>query len=122
MKNIKTFRIADAILCIILIMLAVFIPIFALGNGKFDTFTVECNGIKTEYSLDKPAKYDFESNGITLAVVCDGGSVFVESSSCPDKHCVHSGRISRSGQIIVCAPGRFSVSIGSGGDFDAVTG
>ena len=39
------------------------------------------------------------------------GSVRMSEADCPDKICVKTGRISRSGQSIVCAPHRVTVTI-----------
>lgn len=55
-------------------------------------------------------------------------SICIKSSDCPDKLCVNSGYINKSGQIIVCLPNKISVQVisaggSSGSDYtDAVTG
>ncbi|MBQ8056932.1 MAG: NusG domain II-containing protein [Ruminococcus sp.] len=50
-------------------------------------------------------------------------SVRVESASCPDKLCEHSGEITRSGQSIVCLPAKVSITLESTkNEFDAVVG
>lgn len=43
------------------------------------------------------------------------GSVSVTEASCPDKVCIHQGRISTAGQNIICLPNRLIVTI-EGGD------
>ena len=60
-----------------------------------------------------------ESNTIEIS----GGSVRMIYADCPDKICMHTGRISKSGQSIVCAPNRVVVSItgGGSGEFDVKT-
>ena len=65
-----------------------------------------------------------ENNGILLTVTVSSGTAFVSSSSCPDGICVATGKISKSGQIIVCAPANVAVWIEDGGEngYDAVTG
>lgn len=50
------------------------------------------------------------------------GKVFVESSPCTNKVCIHMGRISRPGESIVCVPNKVSVTIRSSHtDTDALT-
>ncbi len=122
-KKLKTLRFFDILLSLAVIITAVLIIIFGMLGEKGKTYTVSCDGAHTEYDLSEARILKFESNGIFLTVECDGEQVWVSESDCPDKICVHSGKASRSGQIIVCSPGHFSVSIvGEGGDNDAVTG
>jgi hypothetical protein len=39
-----------------------------------------------------------------LLVVIENGQAFISESTCPDKTCVKSGKISLNGQVIICAP------------------
>lgn len=48
-----------------------------------------------------------ESNVIEIS----DGSVRMIYADCPDKVCINTGKISKSGQSIVCAPNRIVVSI-----------
>ncbi len=58
---------------------------------------------------------------VVLCVMSDG--VFVKSSDCEDKTCVNTGKITRSGQNIVCLPAHIVVELkGENDDFDAVVG
>ena len=41
------------------------------------------------------------------------GCAYMESADCPDQLCVHQGRISRKGEMIVCLPNRVVVQVGS---------
>ena len=42
------------------------------------------------------------------------GAVFMEEADCPDGSCIRQGRISRSGQAVVCLPNRVVVRITEG--------
>ncbi len=54
-------------------------------------------------------------------VVIAGGEVWMESADCPDKLCVGRGRISRSGQTIICLPNKVMVTIKGGkSEYDGV--
>ena len=46
----------------------------------------------------------------TAAAAANGG-VAVTSSDCPTQDCVHTGRISRAGQSIVCLPAQVAVQL-----------
>lgn len=41
----------------------------------------------------------------------DGPHIFMIESACPDKVCVHMGRKSRAGEVIVCLPNRVVIRI-----------
>ena len=34
------------------------------------------------------------------------GSAWIEDSPCPNKHCIHMGKIHRAGEMIICIPNR----------------
>lgn len=46
-----------------------------------------------------------------LIVMVENNQAFVKESSCPDKICVKSGRITQNGQLIICAPNRVMIKI-----------
>ncbi|PID58323.1 hypothetical protein CSB45_04450 [candidate division KSB3 bacterium] len=60
--------------------------------------------------------------GETLLTIHDG-HVHVTESPCRNKICIHSGRISRSGEIIACVPNKVVIQIlgDKTADYDAVT-
>ena len=66
------------------------------------------------------AQYDYYN-----VVVISGGTVSVTEASCKNQVCVKHGRISRSGESIVCLPNRMVVRIENGseegGGYDSVT-
>lgn len=44
-------------------------------------------------------------------IIVDEGSVYMQDADCPDKICVRTGKISRTGETIVCLPHRVVVEI-----------
>ena len=44
-------------------------------------------------------------------IVVDNGQVYMTDADCPDKLCERTGRISRTGESIVCLPHRVVVEI-----------
>ena len=49
-----------------------------------------------------------------LTVILDKTGAAVTDSDCPGRDCVHTGRITRAGQSIVCLPARIIVSLEGG--------
>lgn len=69
--------------------------------------------------VEKPYTIDLETN--VVKVEKDGATM--ESAKCPDKICVHTGKIGKSGEAIICAPNKIMVEFqGKDKDVDAVAG
>ena len=109
-----------AIVAIVLFLaLAIWLSPFVFSDeGNVAELTV---GDKTEYiSLYETRRIEIENGGVSLVLCVEDGEVWIEQSTCPDGVCVNSGKISREGEIIVCAPAAVTVKISFGGDFDAL--
>lgn len=50
------------------------------------------------------------NNGTNHLVIQDG-MTWIDEASCPDKVCIHQGRIQLSGQLIACRPNRVLVRV-----------
>lgn len=50
-------------------------------------------------------------NGGTNRLVIEDGVVWISEASCPDKVCIHQGRITMNGELIVCLPNRMIAKI-----------
>lgn len=63
------------------------------------------------------------ADGAQNVVEIAGGEVFMKSASCRNQICVHTGKISKEGQSIVCLPNRVTVEVFGGGsaDYDSMT-
>ncbi len=60
--------------------------------------------------------------GDTNTIEISGGQVRMTEADCPDKLCIHTGKISQSGQTIVCLPNKVVISIsGENSSVDAHT-
>lgn len=136
-----------------LIVIAAVLALAALLGARFwgswgsaavqnDTLTVvvEIDGEEADRFplmavMEEPRTYT--NNGITLTVA---GSAIVEQdaqtqeqtetpgvrvthSDCPTQDCVHTGRIFKAGQSIVCLPARIVITLsGTGADYDVIAG
>ena len=72
--------------------------------------TIKVDGIKVaEYSLTADGTYPL--NGGTNILVIEDGRAYLTDANCPDKLCVHQGKISRTGETITCLPNKLTVTV-----------
>ncbi len=63
------------------------------------------------------------TNGIHVMIQVEKGRVRFASSDCPDRICVHSGWLSKAGQVAACVPAGISLRVtGGNSGVDAVAG
>lgn len=89
-----------AVVCALAVLSALLV--FTRNSGAY--YTVEYDGESLTCPLNEEKTIYITSHGHSLTVAASNGEVFVEDSDCPDRVCVKTGRISRSGQTIVCVP------------------
>ena len=117
---------ADLAVLLLLAAVTVFLflrpLLFPADAGGF--FTVTTPGGALSYSLSEDRVIPLESNGIHLTVTVKGGAVAVTESDCPDGVCRQTGAIGKTGEAIVCAPGRIVIEVtgGGGADEDFIVG
>ena len=118
MKKLITKKDLILLFVVLLVGVAGFIFMDSANQGttveiKVDGKLVETNSLDGEY-------FEKEINGV---VVCrENGEIYVKESACPDKVCVRSGRISKAGEGIICAPNRVAVEISGKNQLDGLTG
>ena len=89
-----------------------FINVFS-KRGEYAEVSV--NGeIVALYRLDTDGKYTLLDGKNVLII--ENGYAYMSDADCPDHSCIKIGRISKTGESIVCLPNRISVIIrGSSG-------
>ncbi|MBO4992439.1 MAG: NusG domain II-containing protein [Firmicutes bacterium] len=70
--------------------------------------------ITEEISLNKTGVYSL--NGGTNILHIEGGEAWLSEADCPDKLCVHQGKIHRTGEVITCLPNKLTVTVTGGDD------
>ena len=71
---------------------------------------VKVDGVKiAEYSLSANGTYPL--NGGTNILVIENGKAYLTDANCPDKLCVHQGKISMTGETITCLPNKLTVTV-----------
>ena len=114
--KVNLFDIGIAAVVLLAAVLMLWIP-FAQGTGeKLEITTPDATYI---YDLSKDQTLSLESNGYTLQVVIFAGEARVSACNCPDGVCVASGRISKSGESILCAPAGVTLRVVGKGESDA---
>jgi hypothetical protein len=117
----------DGLTAAVIVVLAILCAVLVWGGGSGGKLTavVSIDGQTVEevdLSSGQEESRSYTGQGYTLHVTfCPGGEpgVQVTEADCPTQDCVHTGRISRSGQSIVCLPGRIVIELqGSGGSED----
>ena len=67
------------------------------------------NEIIAEYPLSTDGEYTL-NNGSNILTVKDG-KAYMKYADCPDGLCKHQGKISRTGERIVCLPNRIMIEV-----------
>lgn len=102
---------------VLLLALVIWLAVFPGDAGGYVEVTVA--GQETaRYSLGVDRALELDSRGVRLTVVVEGGEVYVGQADCPDGVCTATGHISRTGQVIVCAPAGVVIRV-VGGEQDA---
>lgn len=100
--------------------------LYFLLNGRGSMVYVTVDGKEIAgYPLSKDSEIEITGYlGGTNILKIEKGSACILDADCPDKLCVHMGKISRNGQSIVCLPHRVIVTVDgkSDGEPDAVVG
>lgn len=122
-KKRKLFCIADVIIIVAIILASAFAFFSQFNSSDAELCCViRQNGeIVHNIYLENIS----QSQTVTVSSVdirIEKNCVYVVSATCPDKLCENTGKISRSGQSIVCLPNKVSVTLeSSSGDIDALT-
>ncbi len=84
-----------------------------LHRGAAVCVSVSVDGQEiARFDLDQDTEYLIPGYaGGTNRLIVRDGQAWVEEASCPDKLCVHQGRIRRTGEMIICLPNRMTAEI-----------
>ena len=119
------FRWRDALVIAAALLLAAAVFLLTLpksAEGRLFAEITQNGRLLASLPLDTDAEYvvngDYE-NTVTISE----GSAYFSSSTCPNEDCVHTGRLTKAGQLAVCLPNGVTLRIvGGDGDVDAVAG
>lgn len=110
----KYFGRNDFILIAVLVLGALAAAyIYHISAAGGELVNVYVDGTLTgEYLLSEDISIDIKGyGGGSNTLVIKDGAAFIKDADCPDKLCIHQGRISREGMELVCLPNRVVVRI-----------
>ena len=93
------------------------------GSSEFGTADILVDGnVVKQLALKNDTEFDVSGyQGGTNHIVIQDNAVYMSDADCPDKLCVHTGTIHKTGETIVCLPHRVVVEItGTTDTFDVV--
>ena len=119
------FKWRDALIIAAALLLAAAVFLLTLPKGADGRLFAEIsrNGeVVASLPLDTDAEYVVNGDYENVVTIADGGAFF-SSSNCPNEDCVHTGRLTKAGQLAVCLPNGVTVRIvGEEADVDAIAG
>ena len=80
--------------------------------------SAEMDRVRLE-QLEQPEVRVYHSNGYTVEAEYDADGVQVVFADCPSQICVYTGRISHSGQAIICLPAHIVILLEGAAETDA---
>ncbi len=102
----------DIILLVTVLAATVLCAVFIfIPRGRGRTAVVNFDGREFKYALDRDQVTDIAMNGKNIRIEIKDRTVRMVRSVCDDKICIRTGRISRVGQSIICAPAKVYITI-----------
>jgi hypothetical protein len=104
---------ADRILIVVLILFAItslFFVSFLQTKGDIVQIFLN-NQMKYQYKLTDEKNLIIKNQEGFIQIVVKDKKVWVDDSSCPAKICKKMGKISKTGQTIVCVPNKIFIQI-----------
>lgn len=113
----ETFKKQDMILIAVILAAAVLLFLGAklMHKSPAEIVEVSVDGKVVEtldLAKDQELTIDSVSGGTNHLIIKDG-EAWVSEATCPDKICVHQGKIHLDGEIIVCLPNKMTAQIKS---------
>ncbi len=112
----------DVILIISLIIIAailmVAINLFVKKDGAYAVITMDGKELASlalnkdsEYTITEDMELGNGSDASINVIAVESGKVYMKSADCPDRICVNTGKISKTGETIVCLPHKIVIEI-----------
>ncbi len=113
-KSITPWDAIPAAICILLSGLLLLCPLLSKASAAENSFAVISyrDGRASEtYSLSSDREIPIQCGQYSMLILIEDGKVSVAESNCPDGICIKTGKISKIGETLVCAPAGVSVKI-----------
>lgn len=98
-------------ICVVLIATAfIFFNAISLKAGR-EVVIEEGNEVFGTYPLSEDMTIEVPGILGVSTVVIENGEVYMKNSPCPNKVCINMGKISKTGNTIICIPNRIYITI-----------
>ena len=105
-------KLGDIIIICLVLVFALLLMVVTFSSGE--TVYVEVDGkVINTFSLSEDNVFTYEGE-YTNVIKISSGEVYIEKSDCPDKTCVHTGKIDSPQKVICCLPNRLVIRIAKG--------
>ena len=103
---------------LVLLVFAVSFPIIKNNAKGGNTVRITVNG---KVFAEKPLlqNCEIQINDTNTAVI-ENGTVYMKYASCPDKLCMHQGKVRDSSKKIICLPNRVVIEVIKKSEIDTV--
>lgn len=101
----------DIILIASILLIALIAFLFVeLGKEEGARVVIAVNGEEiSSYSLFDNGTYSLNDGSNILCI--ENGYAYLTYANCPDKLCVHQGKISKTNEVITCLPNKLTVTV-----------
>ncbi len=113
-KAKAVFKKGDLLLFLFVLAVGILMLVFTLlPKDMGSCVTVKSNGETVgQYRLSDTLELTVtSSSGGQNVLVIEDGAAYIKHADCPDRLCMHQGRISESGDTLICLPNRMSVTV-----------
>lgn len=110
---LKPLTTADRFLIVLLLILgAISLFLVSLIQTQGEAVQIfQNNVLKYQFNLNEEKKLVIENKSGFIQIFINNKKVWVNDSSCPTKICKKMGKISKTGQTIVCVPNKVFIQI-----------
>lgn len=111
---IKKHKFDIIIIGILSVLALTFVIVFYALKTDGQYVTVTVNKVKTEkYSLNINGEYKLGNDDNFNILVIKDGFAYIKEASCPDKLCVHQGKVKSNGEQLICLPNKVIITVTS---------
>lgn len=105
---------------IVAVVALIIIQFFVKKDGSIAIVKVD-GEIQYQLDLSKNTEITITGHGGSNTIAVTDGYVYMKDADCPDKICVNTGKINKSGETIVCLPHRITVEVeGKEAGYDSI--
>lgn len=101
-------------IAIVIILSAAGFLLLNLGHAQGSEVVITADGSEYgTYPLSEDKVIEIKSDVGSNIVVIENGSVYMKDADCPDRYCVKQGKVTGSGDSIICLPHKLVVEVKS---------